>query len=111
MLDIDMEFKRGILIVRLKGVLNSDTVNKLKNNLQTTIKDNGIKYVLLNLTKLLFVDNYGLESIKQNYKEIVNNKGKLMICGTNKLLNYNIELTENLYQVGEEKTAYEIVNI
>ncbi|MGM9878980.1 MAG: anti-sigma factor antagonist [Bacilli bacterium] len=111
MLDIDMEFKQGILMVRLKGILNGDTVNLLKSDLEMVIKDNGIKYVLLNLKKLDYIDNYGLEAIQNSYKQIVNNKGKLIICGINKLFDKNNILTENLYQVNEEVTAYEIINI
>ena len=33
MLDIDMEFKKGILMARLKGILNGDTVGLLKSDL------------------------------------------------------------------------------
>ncbi len=111
MLDIDMEFKHGILIVRLIGILNGDTISLLKSDLEQVIKTNGIKYVLLNLKKLSYIDNYGLEAIKHSYKQIKNNKGKLILCGINKLFNNNQILTEDLYQVNEEVTAYEIVNI
>lgn len=111
MLDIDMEFKQGILLVRLKGILNGDTVGLLKKDLEMVIKNNGIRYVLLNLKKLSYVDIYGLEAIKQSYKKIVDNEGKLIICGINKLFDQNNFLTDNLYQVNEEVTAYEIINI
>lgn len=111
MLDIDMEFKQGILVVRLKGVLNGDTSNKLKTDLQQIVKDNGIKYVLLNLKKIEYIDKYGLNVIKQSYHEIVKNEGKLILCGINKLFDYNVNLTSNLYQINEEVTAYKIINI
>ena len=111
MLDIDMEFKHGILIVRLKGILNGDTSNLLKKDLELVIKDNGVKYVLLNLKELNYVDNYGLDVIKNSYEEIVKNKGKLILCGIDKIFNYNVNLTDNLYQISEEVTAYDIVNI
>ena len=67
MLDIDMEFKQGILLVRLKGILNGDTVNLFKSDFEMVIKDNGIKYVLLNLKGLNYIDNYGLEVINRNH--------------------------------------------
>ncbi len=38
MLDINMEFKQGILLVRLKGLLNGDTVGILKKDLEMIIK-------------------------------------------------------------------------
>lgn len=111
MLDIDMEFKQGILLVRLKGILNGDTVGLLQKDLEMVIKTNGIRYVLLNLKNLSFVDKYGLEAIKQSYNQIVGNNGKLILCGINKLFDQNNFLTDNLYQVNEEVTAYEIINI
>ena len=111
MLDIDMEFKQGILMVRLKGVLNGYTSQILKKDLELVIKDNGIRYVLLNLKKLNYIDKYGLEVIKNSYDEIVKNDGKLILCGINKLFDYNQVITDNLYQINEEVTAYEIVSI
>lgn len=111
MLDIDMEFNQGILLVRLKGILNGDTVGLLRKDLEMVIRDNGIRYVLINLKKLSFIDNYGLEAIKQSYKQIINNNGKLIICGIDKLFNQNKEIFDNLYQVNDEIMAYEIINI
>ena len=111
MLDIDMKFKHGILIVRLKGVLNNETSHILKTNLEETIKNNGIRYVLLNLKHLKKIDNFGLVAIESSYNEILKNKGKLILCGGGKVFNDNEILTDNLYQVSEEITAYEMINI
>lgn len=111
MLDIDMEFKHGILVTRLKGILNGDTVLLFKNDLETVIKNNGIKYVLLNLKQLSYIDHFGLEAIESSYKQIVNNSGKLILCGMDRILKANQILTDNLYQVNEEVTAYEMINI
>ena len=111
MLDIDMEFKQGILIVRLKGIFNGDTCNLLRKDLELVIKDNGVKYVLLNLKQLNYIDNYGLDVIKNSYDQIIKNEGKLILCGIDKIFNYNVNLTDNLYQISEEVTAYDIVNI
>lgn len=110
MLDINMRFKQGILIVRLKGTLDKTTVPQLKKDLEV-IKTNGIKYVLLNLKGLDYIDQEGLETINNSYKEITNNKGKLILCGINKMFGDNSILTDNLYGVSEEVSAYEIVNI
>ena len=111
MLDIDMKFKHGILIVRLKGVLNNKTSHLLKTNLEETIKNNGIRYVLLNLKYLKKIDDYGLVAIESSYNEILKNNGKLILCGANKVFKENEILTDNLYQVSEEITAYEMINI
>ncbi len=111
MLETYMKFKKGILVIRLKGELNGDTISKFKQDFEEVINNNGIKYVMLNLKNLNYIDNYGLESIKQSYSFIKNKKGKLIICGINKLFENNKILTENLYQVNEEEVAYDIVSI
>lgn len=111
MLDINMEFKQGILLVRLKGLLNGDTVGILKKDLEMIIKDNGIKYVLINLKNLSYVDYYGLEAIKQSYKQITANNGKLIICGINNLFENNNIITNNLLQIKEEQEVFDYVTL
>ncbi len=111
MLDIDMEFKKGILFVRLKGVLNGDTCTILEDHLTSLITNNGIKYVLLNLNNLTYVDKYGINIILKNYINISCNNGKLIIVGINKLFDYNVNVIDNLYQINDETTAFNLVNI
>lgn len=111
MLNIEMEFKKGILMMRLKGNLCKETVHILKKELDSIVKESGTKYLLLNLKNVDFIDKEGLELIKKSYNEIVKNNGKLILCGINKLFAYNTVITENLYQTNEEITAYEIINI
>ena len=43
MLGIDMEFKKGILFVRLSGILNGDTASLLDKEMTSLIETNGIK--------------------------------------------------------------------
>lgn len=49
MLDINYEIRKGILFIRLGGVLNKNTVSKLQNEVTDMIKDNGIRNVVFNL--------------------------------------------------------------
>lgn len=111
MLKIDMQFKQGILFVRLKGILNGDTSIVLDKDLNDIIINNGIKYVLINLNKLEYADKYGLKVIIKNYKNIAKNKGKMIICGINKLFDYDNNIIGNLYQIKEEEKVYEVVKI
>ena len=43
LLDINLEFCKGILFIRLKGVLNKNTVDKLKEEVNNLVKENGIR--------------------------------------------------------------------
>ena len=111
MLDISMEFKKGILFVRLKGIINGDTVSYLDDNLTNIVKDNGIKYLLINFDNIDYIDEYGIDVIRKNYNIINENKGKLILCGMHKILSYNINLIENLYQINEERGVFDLVRL
>lgn len=111
MLDIGMEFRKGILFVRLKGILNGDTALDLDENLTSIITNNGIKYLLINLNELTYIDKYGLKVIFKNYKLINMNNGKFIICGGDKLSHYTGNIIDNLYQVSDEIKAFEVINI
>lgn len=111
MLEIDMRFKQGILFVRLKGILNGDTCSKLEESLSSLIEDNGIKYVLFNLSKLEYIDKYGINIIIKNYIKISSNDGKFIICGIDKMFNYNTNIIDNLYQIRDEEKVFELVNL
>lgn len=111
MLDIDMEFKKGILFVRLKGILNGDTCTLLDEQLTSLVRNNGIKYVLLNFSDLNYIDKYGINIIIKNYLNIATNSGKLIIVGIDKLFTYNVNIMDNLYQISDEVTAFNLVNI
>lgn len=111
MLNIDMEFKKGILFVRLNGILNGDTCSLLDEHLTSLISDNGIKYVLLNLDSISYIDKYGVDIIIKNYINICKNKGKLIIVGMEKMFNYNTNIFDRLYQINDESKAFNVVNI
>ena len=111
MLDIGMEFRKGILFVRLKGVLNGDTSIQLDNELTSTIDNNGIRYLSINLSELESIDKYGMKVLMKNYLNIRKQDGKVMICGLDKLLNYNGMLLNNLYKIPDEMKAFEVINI
>ena len=111
MLDIDMEFKKGILIVRLKGKLDNETSFVLDNDLRCLILNNGIKYLLINVTNLDYIDERGFGVIKNNYFNILKNNGKMLICGFDKVLDYNINLNNTFYQIKSEEGAYQLIQI
>ncbi len=106
-----MLFEKGIFIVRLKGVLTKDNCNEIDIELSNIIRNNGIKYLLINLNDLTYIDETGVKIILDNYKYILENKGKMIVCGINKLFDYNACIAENFYQVNDELAAFNLVNL
>ena len=64
MLKVLMEFRKGILFVRLYGILNDDTLEKFKTDVKEVIIDSGIKYVVVNVENLYGISESGVKEIK-----------------------------------------------
>lgn len=111
MLDMDMMFEKGIFVVRFKGILDKESCKNIDIELTNIIRNNGIKYLLLNLNNVTYIDEEGVRIILDNYKYILENKGKMIICGINKLFEYNACIAENFYQVNDEVAAFNLINI
>ena len=84
MLTFDLEYKSGILFVRLKGNLNKKTSYKINNYLSPLILKHKIKYLVYNCEKLKAIDNSGVDAIVSTKCLIKNNQGKVKICNLNK---------------------------
>ena len=107
MLDIETEFRRGILFIRLKGILDKRTVKILNENVTNLIEENGFKNIVFNIENLNYIDIKGISTLFYNYELLKNNHGKLMVCGivneqvrkklkNSRLLNYASEINDEL---------------
>lgn len=114
MLDINLEFIRGMLFVRLEGVLDSNTCTKLSNCLDTMIHEKELKYFVINLEYLSFIDEDGIKAIINRYFDITLHDGKLVVCGYKSQCNNNLEI-ENIFNKIEhsnnELGALKLINI
>lgn len=79
MLDVNIEFAKGVLFVRLQGKLNSDNTNDLEFKLTDIILTGGIKYLVFNLSNSKLEERIDLfDKCNALIKE---NNGKMFICG------------------------------
>lgn len=115
MLDINYEIRKGILFIRLGGVLNKNTVSKLQNEVTDMIKDNGIRNVVFNLKELESIDIKGINNLFYNYEICHNNKGKSLICGIdNSLVRHrinNTRLLKYMIETSDELSAFNIIKL
>ncbi len=115
MLEIDIEFRKGIFFVRLNGILNNETKFKLNNEVTKTISLNGIKYLMLNVENLYYIDEEGIESLELIDKLINNNYGIIYISGLeNNLVGKRIKSNKCLNkfkQVNSELDVLHLVNM
>ena len=91
MLRINMEYRKGILFVRLKGNLNANTAPKFEEYAIPIIKDYGIKYIVYNLSELNCLDADGELALIKGGNEAKGNDGKVLIVNNriNSILDYD----------------------
>ena len=111
MLNIDIEYKKGILFVRLIGDVNKSTINQMEI-VDNMIKKAGIKYLLINLEKVAIIRPDEIYKMINKYKSLIGDDGKLVICGYYNPMNLSINTEKNkVYISGQEKNAFNIINI
>lgn len=81
MLKVLMEFRKGILFVRLYGTLNDDTLNKFKTDVKEVIINSGIKYVVFNVENLYGISKSGVKEIKLLKKVLKKTNGQVFLFG------------------------------
>lgn len=115
MLKTILEFRRGVLFVRLDGVLTKDTIFRLQQDVTLKIKGGGIRNVVLNLRKLENIDFKGMNSLLYLYELCRDHHGKLLICGLEDGKVYDKLQKNNLFkylvQINNEINAFELVGI
>lgn len=105
MLKINMEYRKGILFIRLKGELTKNTYKSLDDYLLSVINNQGIKYLVYNINSVKIIDNYGKSSLIKGIEAVKKNNGEGMICKSNINFNDDLKIVEN------ELKALQIINI
>lgn len=103
MLKINMEYRRGILFLRLRGNLNTNTAPRFEEYTLPILKNYGIKYVVYNLNELKYIDKSGIESINKSRSLVANNKGKVLLVNSS----FNNKL--DLQNISNELVALDLL--
>lgn len=90
MLEIDSEFRKGVLFIRLSGEFTKDTFKEHKS-VNDMITYNGIRKIVFNLENLELIDKKGINCLLYSYELIKINNGQCFICGINKNIRKKIE--------------------
>ena len=110
MLNINIEFRKGILFVRLNGILDKHTLVNFKKEVSDLIDINGIKYLVMNLKDLEYIDDLGIKQLTNDYRKISSLDGKVVICGVEEK-DYKKELSNYTYISQNELKAFQLINI
>lgn len=112
-LKMGIEFRKGLLFIRLNGTLTKDTSEVLSNSLDYFIGEAGIKYFVINIKELSYLDQEGISLLKEKYKDMILHNGNMVICGyENPYVEEMIqEQMKNVYQTKDELKAFQILQI
>ncbi|MBQ1496616.1 MAG: hypothetical protein IIZ40_04660 [Bacilli bacterium] len=110
MIDVNFEFERGILFVRLEGNINNKSVSSVNKNLTDIINRGGIKYLVFNINNALIEEEISL--FDNCNKLIKNNGGKLFLCGLkNKIENVISSNYDGCISVNNELSALKMISV
>lgn len=97
LLKVLMEFRKGILFVRLFGILNEKTIKNFRNEVKEVIIASGIKYVVLNTYNLEGITKDGVNEIKSLKKMMKKSDGEFFLfAGETKELKSLVNLENEL---------------
>ena len=84
MLEINMEYRKGILFIRFIGNLCNNTIkgNEIEN--LEEVLNTGMSCVVFNLEELENIDNNGIDFLWNKYQLIKNKGGVSFVCGVNR---------------------------
>ena len=109
MLKIDIKPIKGILFIRLSGILNKTTIKNL-NEVTKLIKKVGIKNIVFNINELDYIDKCGINAIFKSFQICQKNNGQGFIC-INKQNKNILKFSKKSNIVNDELTALKLINI
>jgi anti-anti-sigma factor len=115
MLDINMEFRGGILFLRLNGKLVSTTSVMLDNLLKKLILNNSVRFIAFNVAGLKYIDSVGINTIMKYNEALSKIRGKALICGLyNDLVRLQVQgsnMMNSIDEVSDELGALKVINL
>ena len=110
MFNMDLEYNKGILFVRLNGCLTKKGSFKLNNYLVPVILKHKIKYLVYNLFELDDIDEAGVDALLNTKCAIRANKGKIFMCEVPKIISKNIRKLR-IKETANEITALNLIQV
>ncbi|MBP2642144.1 MAG: anti-sigma-factor antagonist [Firmicutes bacterium] len=79
-LNISTVLKQGALIVRIDGEMDLNGTDQFRNTIDSALENSQVKYLIISLKGVSFIDSSGVGVILGRYKKISAVGGKLLIA-------------------------------
>ena len=80
-LRLNIFFRKGLLFIRLNGILTKETAETLSSSIDHFLYESGVKYLCINLEELDYLDEEGINVLKEKYSSILKANSYLILCG------------------------------
>lgn len=111
---LDVEFKKGILFVRVNGILVSSKIKDFENEVLPIILGLNVKYVTINLKNTVLIDKNGINSLIKISNLTQRNDGKTVVCDINDNIKNTIkhsDLFDYCFKSKTELSSSEVFSI
>lgn len=112
MLSIITEYRKGILFVRLKGSLNINTREILKNKVTDLVTKHGITNLVINLKDVDDIDLNGISEMFNNYLIVHKYAGRSFLCGLNHSIDKKVRnsyILNYIPEINSELNAIKVI--
>lgn len=79
-MEITTEICRGFLVVRISGEFDMHSTDNFKSIIDDYLVQANLKDIVINMTKLTFIDSSGIGALLGRYKKVSGMGGKLVLC-------------------------------
>ncbi len=110
MLYMDLEYRKGVLFVRLDGNLTRKNTYKINNYLTPVLLKHRIKYLVYNLFSVLKVDESGLDCLLRSKHAMKVNQGSIYLCEVPDHLKKEVKRLR-IKETDTELTALDILKV
>lgn len=110
----NIEFKKGILFIRAKGILVGNKVKKFEDEVIPIILGLEAKNVTINLYDVSLIDKRGINSIIKMSSVVNRNNGKLVVCEINDSIKDNLtnsDVFDYCFKTKNELTSLGVFSI
>lgn len=92
MVDLNLEFTKGILFVRLTGILDVSNESEIEEKVFEIVKGGGIRFVVFNIKDLIVDEKVML--FERCNRMLNDNDGRMLVCG-NKISAFNLDYVKD----------------
>ena len=92
-LNMQMAIRKNRLFIRLSGELDQAVTENLKIKVSEVVDKYMIKHIIINFSKLDFMDSSGIGFIIGRYAQVKKRNGKIVICSMNDMIERIVRLS------------------